>query len=316
MAKEILHRRLHNLATTVALLCAMVAVLAGVGFVFGGGIGVAYALGAALLFTVFAPHIGPTRLFRSRGARRLGYGEGWLGQLVVHLASRAGLPRAPDVYILPVPVPQAMATRLGGRAAVAVTPTLLELLGPRELAAVLAHELSHLAHRDLWVSRVAEIVHALTRSMAQLGLLLVLLQLPMVVFGLLVLPWGAVLLLLVAPLAVRLLALWLSRTRELDADVGAVAITGDPLALASALCKLEEYHRMPWWMSLLSVEVPEWLKTHPSVQDRVAHLRRIARPPEPAPPKRAVKSRPGPGRQQRPARRVVIPEWRPGGRRA
>jgi len=92
------------------------------------------------------------------------------------------------------------------------------------------------------------------------------------------LPWLAIVLLLLAPLASTLLQLALSRTREFDADLDAAELTGDPATLAAALIKIEQSHDK-WWFLLLPSrhsENPAWTRTHPSTGERVRRLRALA----------------------------------------
>jgi len=95
----------------------------------------------------------------------------------------------------------------------------------------------------------------------------------------LALPWFRLLLLLAAPILSTLLQLALSRTREFDADVDAVGLTSDPLALASALSKIEQINS-PWWHNFLfsgqRQPSPSLLRTHPLTADRVERLRQMA----------------------------------------
>jgi heat shock protein HtpX len=201
-----------------------------------------------------------------------------LNALVQELARRAGLPSVPRLYLLPQPVLQAVAAGTTERAGIGVTRALVEALPADELAAVLAHEVSHVRHGDLTVMRIAASAAAITRAMAQAGLLVLIL-------------WGAgafgahpllPLLLILAPLASDLLTLSLSRTREFLADAGAAELTGDPAALAAALRRLQALQgddferlgsRVPRWL--------RWFRTHPTIEERVAALAsatRLARP--------------------------------------
>lgn len=284
----------------------MAGLLAAVGWLLGGPTGVLWTFGAALLSLWLAPSPLPAQLLRAQGARPLHPAEApGLHASVAELARRAKLGSAPPIYLVPAPVPQAFATGSGTETAIGVTPALLRLLHPREVLAVLAHEVSHLRRRDIRMMRVAAVVRSLTRTMAFVGLLLLAFNLPLLAATGQGVPWLAVALLLGAPWLVNLLGLALSRSRELDADLGAVALTGQPLVLASALLKLERASRGPWWMAVLTAELPSYLLTHPRTEERVARLRELARDERssagPPPPR----STPRGG-----TRRVVIPEWR------
>jgi heat shock protein HtpX len=161
---------------------------------------------------------------------------------------------------------------------VAVTAGLLRQLNPRELAGVLAHEISHIRHRDLFVMSLADAFSRVTAFLGQAGQLLILLSLPAWLAGM-AFPWLGALVLLLAPVASALLQLALSRAREHDADVGAVQLTGDPMGLVSALVKLQE--KQGRWLDKVlrpgrGDTQPALLRTHPHTQDRIARLRGIA----------------------------------------
>jgi heat shock protein HtpX len=158
------------------------------------------------------------------------------------VAQRARVPR-PRVYLIEAESPNAFATgRDPSHAAVAVTKGILRILTERELAGVLAHELGHVRNRDtLIMTVVATVAGAITliANMAQWALL----------FGGYgrssddregTNPFAALLMIIVAPIAAMLIQLAISRSREYEADATAVIINGDPLALASALEKLEQ----------------------------------------------------------------------------
>jgi len=266
--------RFRNLAATAALIGAIVLVAAGVGWLLGGQLGVALTLGAGLLVGALAPRPPMERALWQRGARRLH--APWLEDAVERMSRRAGLERAPVLLGLPEPVPQAFATEGARGPAIGVTPALLRHLHPREVVAVVAHELSHLRAGDLGLMRVVAVVAGLTRSAAQIGLLLLLFSVPLAFASGLSVPWLSVAVLLVAPSVLHLLSLALSRVREHDADAGAVELCGDPLALASALVKIERAARGPWWLDFFRVRMPERWQTHPRTEARVARLREMA----------------------------------------
>ncbi|HJL16287.1 MAG TPA: zinc metalloprotease HtpX [Sandaracinaceae bacterium LLY-WYZ-13_1] len=300
MSQIVSRHRLQNLLRSGLLLLAMGAVLALVGWLWAGGVGVLWTLALAALLAVLTPSVAPERLMRAQGARPLHPLEApELHRAVQGLSERAGI-EPPRLYLVPMPVPQAFATTSHGRAALGVSPSLLRGLSPREVIAVVAHELSHLRHRDLWVMRLAETVRRTTRTLSFFGLLLLFFNLPLMLLAGVHVPWLAVLVLVVAPWAVGMLSLALSRAREHDADAGAVALTGEPRALASALAKIEAASRGPWWMRLFSVDVPESLRTHPSTAERIARLHEMARGAAPKPPRRPRPPRGGSTRAVRP----------------
>lgn len=213
--------------------------------------------------------------------------------MVANLARRAGMPM-PRVYIIDTDAPNAFATgRDPEHAAVAVTSSLMRALTPQELEGVMAHELAHVKNRDTLISTlVASLAGAISMlaNMAQWA----------AIFGAgrgndeedggggLI---GSLFMIILAPMAAMLIQMGISRSREFLADETGAKMAGNPLALASALRKIEHYamHRtMPqatpatshmfivnpfagtgtWMLSLFS--------THPPTDARVQKLQALA----------------------------------------
>jgi heat shock protein HtpX len=152
----------------------------------------------------------------------------------------------------------------------------------------MAHEVSHIANRDLWIMGLADTMSRVVSLASWIGQLMLLINLPLVLAGGAHIPWHVPLLLIFSPTIMALLQLALSRTREFDADRGAAELTGDPGGLASALLKLERRTGRFWEDIFLPgrrIPEPSLLRTHPPTEDRVARLREIAeaqrRPPIP-----------------------------------
>ena len=271
-----LGRRLRNALQTGAFIAAMSLLLGLCGWIVAGPDG----LVVAGLFCALGLVLGlrsPTALvLRMVGARPLPR-EGFeaLRRAVAGLAARAGLPAAPSLYF--VSSPQLNAFSLGDReaAAIAVTSGLIQRLEPRELIAVLAHELSHIRHDDLRVMALAGVIARMTRTMSLLGLVLLLANVPLLLAEAGSVPWLLIVILLAAPAVESLLQLALARAREFDADLEAAELTGDPLALAAALAKVER-HEARFWRRLLlpspARRVPSVLQTHPATKERIKRL--------------------------------------------
>jgi heat shock protein HtpX len=215
-------------------------------------------------------------------------------QMVQTLASRAGLPHAPAVYYVPTSMLNAFA--VGGRAesAIGITDGLVRNLTGRQLAGVLAHEISHIHSDDLWIMTLADTVGRITHAVAYAGLLLMFLGLPMLAAGSPV-PLLIALVLVAVPTVVTLLQLALSRAREFEADLDAVAVTNDPVGLAEALRTLHAHEGRIWERILVPhrrTPDPLLLRTHPSTEERVRRLLelsgseadRLDVPPVPFPP--------------------------------
>jgi heat shock protein HtpX len=237
------------------------------------------AIGAALAFA-FSPQISPQLVLRMYRAREVGSRDlPEVLQVLARLAESAGLERVPRLYYVPSTMLNAFA--VGGRedAAIAVTDGILRALSLRELAGVLAHEVSHIRNRDLWLMSIADLAGRLTHLMALFGVTLVMISLPLWLSGAGGVPPLLIPLLVFAPQITTLLQLALSRAREFDADLDAAGLTGDPDGLASALARLERYQRSAWEQILLPgyrLPQPSVLRTHPRAEERIARLKRLS----------------------------------------
>lgn len=275
------HRRNHW--RSLLLLAGIGAWMALVGWLVAGGPGVAWTALGAVMVLVVQPIRSTTLLRVLYGAVPLGPVQApGLYALAAELARRAGLARVPPLLYIPRPEMIALSTGWGRNGTIAVSDGLLRLLPGRELAAVLAHEISHLRAGDLKLLRLAEGAGRLTRMLALFGLVLMALYLPALGAqgGLPLLP---LLLLVAAPLVSDLLALTLSRTREFEADAGAAELTGDPACLIAALRRIEALQD-GGWERLRRRRTPGWLRlirTHPTTDERVARLRELAPLPPP-----------------------------------
>lgn len=205
-----------------------------------------------------------------------------LYDMVHDLAQRADQP-APRIYLSPTQQPNAFATgRNPNNAAICYTEGIMHLLNPRELRAVTGHELMHVYNRDILTSSVSAAIGTVIQGAAYM--LMFSRNNNNVLFSLL----GAIL----APVAASLVQAGISRDRETSADHDGAQLTGDPLALASALEKISggvQRHPLPadnpriksashmMIASPFSGKVRNWFSTHPAVEDRVTALTEQAR---------------------------------------
>jgi heat shock protein HtpX len=204
-----------------------------------------------------------------------------LYQIVRDLCTRADLPM-PRLYMIPVDQPNAFATgRNPKHSAVAVTRGITQLLSEDELRGVLAHELTHVKHRDILITSVAATIGA---AITYLGYMLLWFggddESPL---GLV----GSLAMVLLAPIAATIIQLSISRQREFAADAGGAELTGNPESLASALLRLEEGAKaMP--MQVNQAAEPLYIvkpfsgggfaklfSTHPPIEERVRRLRQM-----------------------------------------
>ena len=281
------HKR-RNLLHSALLLGGMVVIGAVCGWVlFGpdGMVGLAFGMALAL---AFGQRVSPRLVLRLYSGRPLRPEQAPdLYALLQELCRRAGLERCPSLWYVRSSMLNAFAVGTRDDAAIAVTDGLLRRLSARELAGVLAHELSHIRNNDLWLMNLADLVGRMTRAMTFMGLVLLVLGLPLWLAGGGGPPLLLILLLIFAPQITLLLQLALSRAREFDADLDAAGITRDADGLASALLKLEHYQRGFFERLLLPGQrapEPSLLRTHPPTEQRVARLQALRGRREPDPP--------------------------------
>ena len=210
-----------------------------------------------------------------------------LYQMVGELAARAGLPM-PRVYLMDNPQPNAFATgRNQQHAAVAATTGLLQMLSRDEIAGVLAHELAHIKHHDTLTMTITATIAGAISMLAQFGLFFGGGNRSNNGLGLI----GTVAMVILAPIAAMLVQMAISRTREYSADAMGAQISGRPLALASALARIEnaahqienpvaEQHPATAHLFIINplsgARMDNLFGTHPATENRIAALQDIA----------------------------------------
>jgi heat shock protein HtpX len=273
-----------NTFKTAFLLTALTLLLMFLGRSFGGQQGMMFALVFAGVMN-FVAYFFSDRIalatYRARPVTREELPRVY--QVVERLTQKAGLPM-PKIYVIPTESPNAFATGRNPRhASVAVTQGILNLLNDEELEGVLAHELGHVNNRDILISSIAATLAGAITYLGHMG------RFAMIFGGsdrderrgggL-----GALIMLILAPIAAMLIQLAVSRSREYHADETGAALTGNPYALASALAKLDAYSkRLPMAASpstahlfivqpLLGVDVGSLFSTHPPIAKRIERL--------------------------------------------
>ncbi|NMJ41225.1 zinc metalloprotease HtpX [Roseomonas sp. JC162] len=275
---------------TVVLLAAMTALFGGLGLAIAGQQGMILALLFAGAMNLFAWWNSDRIVLRMQNAQPIGpHDAPRLYQMTAELAQRADLPM-PALYVIHEEQPNAFATgRSPSSAAVAVNTGLLDLMPEREVAGVIAHELAHIRNRDTLIMTVTATVAGAISMLANFGMIFGGAnrdrnQSP---FG----PIALILMLILAPLAAAVVQMAISRSREYEADRVGAEISGDPLALASALEHLEGYaHRIQNYGAeanpaaahmfivnpLSGARMDNLFSTHPRTENRVAALRQLA----------------------------------------
>jgi heat shock protein HtpX len=282
-------QRHNNGLKTAVLLGLLTAMILGVGYWFGGSTGLVIAVLLSLGLNAATYFWSDKIALRSMRARPVSEAEfPALHQMVRELSQEAGQPM-PRLYVSPTMQPNAFATgRNPSNAAVAVTTGITQILDYRELRAVIGHELSHVYNRDILISSVAAALAGIITMLANLAWFIPLgggddedSPNPAVLLAMLIL----------GPLAAGVIQLAISRSREYQADASGARLTRDPLALASALRKIQYgADRMPLPADnqmastahlmianpLRRGAIASLFSTHPPMQERVRRLEQMA----------------------------------------
>ncbi|MDZ4878070.1 MAG: Protease HtpX [Chroococcidiopsis cubana SAG 39.79] len=276
-----------NALRTTFLMVLLVVLFVLVGRVLGGQSGMAIALILALAMNFFSYWFSDKLILKLYNAREIQQADApRLWEIVAHLASRARLPM-PKVYIIPSEQPNAFATgRNPKHAAVAVTTGIIEILDWKELEGVIGHELAHIKHNDILTGTIAATIAGAITYLAQMAYWLPIGRSDSRNGN----PFVALLLLITAPIAAALIQMAISRSREFEADAGGAKISGNPLALANALRKLEAGARAtpmnnatPATAHLFQVSpfsgrqgISNLFSTHPLTVERIRRLEAMA----------------------------------------
>lgn len=279
----------HNGLKTAALLGLLTAMILAVGYWLGGSGGLVFAVFLSLAINAGSYFFSDKLALRAMRARPVTEAEfPVFHQIVRELATEAGQPM-PRLYVSPTQQPNAFATgRNPKNAAVAVTVGITQILDRRELRGVIGHELSHVYNRDILISSVAAALAGIVTMVAQLAIFL---------------PLGGgddddgpnpaslLMMLILGPLAATIIQLAISRNREFQADASGATLTRDPLALASALEKIQygaQRLPLPAQGQMISAAhlmianplrgggIASLFSTHPPMAERVRRLHQLA----------------------------------------
>ncbi|MCS7024748.1 MAG: zinc metalloprotease HtpX [Bryobacteraceae bacterium] len=278
-----------NSLKTVLLLGLLSGLLLAGGQALGGRDGLVISLFLAVLMNFFSYFFSEKIAILSSGAQRVSpteHPEIWarIAPMTKRLCERMGLPM-PKLWVIPEHAPNAFATgRNPKHSSVAVTVGLLELMNDREVEAVISHELGHILNRDILISSIAATVGAAITFLAR----------SVMFFGgrrddeenhgnFL----GGLAMVILAPIAAMLIQMAISRTREYGADAAAAKYMGSPEPMISALRRLDSFARqIPMDVSPTSAHMyiiqpltggslMRLFSTHPSTEQRIAHLQRL-----------------------------------------
>jgi len=278
-----------NWLKTSILMAGIMALFGVIGGYLGGSSGMLMALIFAGGMNLFAYWFSDSMVLKMYNAQEVDESSApQFYAMIRELAQRAGLPM-PRVYLIDEAQPNAFATgRNPEHAAVAATTGILHLLSARELRGVMAHELTHVRHRDILISTISATMAGAISALANFAMF----------FGgrdsdgRRSNPIASIAVALLAPLAASLIQMAISRAREFEADRGGAEISGDPDALADALSKIDAYARgirMPTaeehpataQMMIISPlaggGMAGLFSTHPPTEERVQRLRELGR---------------------------------------
>lgn len=285
---------MNSLKTTI-LLALLTGLLVTAGSFFGGAKGMMLMFMVAIFMNFFSYWYSDKIVLSMYGAREVTPQQAPdLIRMISGLAQKAKMPM-PKVYILDTDAPNAFATgRDPEHGAVAVTTGIMRALNSEELEGVIAHELSHIKNRDTLISTIVATIAGVITMIANMAQWVAIFgggrsdEDDNGIGGML----GFVFLIVLAPIAATLIQLGISRSREYQADETGGRMSGNPLALASALRKIEYYAKH----GVMSQATPatshmfiinplsgagSWMaglfSTHPATEQRVAKLEELAR---------------------------------------
>ena len=280
-----------NLFKTAVLMAAITALFMAVGAFIGGQQGMVVALLIALGLNFFSYWFSDKLVLKMYNAQEVDETSApQFHAMVRELATRAGLPM-PRVYVIDEAAPNAFATgRNPEHAAVAATTGIMRVLTDRELRGVMAHELAHVAHRDILISTISATMAGAISMLANFAMF----------FGgrdedgRPANPIAGLAVAFLAPIAAGLIQMAISRAREFEADRAGAELSGDPQGLASALQKIQAYARgtpleaaernpataqMMIVNPLLGGGLKSLFSTHPTTEERVERLLAMASMP-------------------------------------
>lgn len=281
---------MRNQIKTVFLLTFLTLLLVAIGNAFAGKTGMIFMLIISLCLNFYSYWYSDTIVLKMYKAKKVDSKSATnLIEIIEDLSKKAKIPM-PNVYIIEDSSPNAFATgRNTEHASIAVTTGILTLLSNKEMKGVLAHEISHIVHRDILISTIVASVAGLISTIGHIA------------------QWSAIfggfsddednnivtliLTVIIAPITATLVQLSISRTREFMADNSGALLTKNPLALANALVKIDNYSRKKSMKDLNSATAHIFIinpltgskknfsnlfSTHPSTSERIAKLKNLA----------------------------------------
>lgn len=278
-----------NYTKTFMLMAAITALFVFIGGTIGGQSGMIFALVMAAGMNFFSYWFSDKMVLKMYNAQEVDATSApAFYNMVQELATKADLPM-PRVYLINEDAPNAFATgRNPAHAAVAATTGIMRALSPAELRGVMAHELAHVKHRDILISTISATMAGAISSLANFAMF----------FGgrdeegNRTNPIVNMAVMILAPMAAAMIQMAISRSREFEADRGGATLCNDPMALASALNKIQQYaagipfnaaqtHPATAQMMIINPlfggGLSKMFSTHPATEERIARLEEMAR---------------------------------------
>ena len=278
-----------NYTKTFMLMAAITALFVFIGGTIGGQSGMIFALVMAAGMNFFSYWFSDKMVLKMYNAQEVDATSApAFYNMVQELATKADLPM-PRVYLINEDAPNAFATgRNPAHAAVAATTGIIRALSPAELRGVMAHELAHVKHRDILISTISATMAGAISSLANFAMF----------FGgrdeegNRTNPIVNMAVMILAPMAAAMIQMAISRSREFEADRGGATLCDDPMALASALNKIQQYaagipfnaaqtHPATAQMMIINPlfggGLSKMFSTHPATEERIARLEEMAR---------------------------------------
>jgi len=200
-------------------------------------------------------------------------------EMVDLLSLKADLGYTPNLYLIPSDIPNSMAIGDSNESGIGISHGLINHLNSMELYGVLSHEISHIKNQDYKKLKVIHIAYSMVSFISLLINILVLLSLPLIFVGQVNIGISILFLALIAPRFIQLLILGLMRNFEYKADLTGCELIGDPLYLASALLKINDFQqsKLKFFLFHRNNSETRWLDTHPSSMSRIKRLCKLSR---------------------------------------
>lgn len=273
------NRSVNGLQTILLLSLLFLLALTG-GYLLAGTSGLLIVVMTLSILLLPGIHPPPGTLLAQIGAARILPTQAPdLYRMIQKLSQRADLPAVPEIYYLSSDTPNAFTIGSADNSAIAVSAGLLRRLNSHEVAAVMAHETAHIRNNDLWLLNLADRISRICQILSITAIMALVIILPAFLMGAVSFYiLAGTFLIGAAAQGAMVLQSALSRTREFEADLTAVELTGDAGSLISALQKIDEknLNLFSFFRADITERPPSLLRTHPCSDERIRKLSEVA----------------------------------------